>query len=201
MPGDSTLARRRPRALGPRRGSWLTAWLIALAPAVVSPGCKQLSTRGEARPHEALAPDFTLPSHDGSRVTLSSLLPAGPVVIVFYRGFWCTRCARQLGELAALRQRVPTLSVVAISIDPAEASTTLARDLHIDFPLLRDADLAVARAYGVVMVGEDLAAPAVFVVRRDGHIHYAKVAEDVADRPSAEVVLAAVNDADDHAPP
>lgn len=36
----------------------------------------------------ALAPDFTLPNHRGEPVTLSAWRGKGPVLLVFYRGFW-----------------------------------------------------------------------------------------------------------------
>jgi hypothetical protein len=35
-----------------------------------------------------VAPDFTLPNHRGEPVTLSSWRGRGPVLLVFYRGFW-----------------------------------------------------------------------------------------------------------------
>jgi hypothetical protein len=34
------------------------------------------------------APDFTLPDHTGTPVTLSNALANGPVLLVFYRGHW-----------------------------------------------------------------------------------------------------------------
>ena len=34
------------------------------------------------------APDFALPDHRGTEVTLRSLLAKGPVVVIFYRGHW-----------------------------------------------------------------------------------------------------------------
>jgi hypothetical protein len=34
------------------------------------------------------APDFTLPDQDGNPVTLSKLLDANGVVLIFYRGYW-----------------------------------------------------------------------------------------------------------------
>jgi hypothetical protein len=42
------------------------------------------------------APDFTLESNTGARVSLSQSLATGPTVLVFYRGHWCPFCARQL---------------------------------------------------------------------------------------------------------
>jgi peroxiredoxin len=34
------------------------------------------------------APDFALPNGDGKLVTLSECTARGPVVLIFYRGFW-----------------------------------------------------------------------------------------------------------------
>jgi hypothetical protein len=35
-----------------------------------------------------IAPDFTLPDHTGTPITLSAALADGPVLLVFYRGHW-----------------------------------------------------------------------------------------------------------------
>jgi len=35
-----------------------------------------------------MAPDFTLESHQGTRITLSEARGKSPVVLVFYRGYW-----------------------------------------------------------------------------------------------------------------
>jgi peroxiredoxin len=79
--------------------------------------------------------------------------------------------------------------IVAISVDPAADSTKLAADLGLHYPLLSDADLRAASAYGVAMRGRDIAVPSVFVVRRDRTIAWKKVGEDMTDRPSASEVL------------
>ena len=34
------------------------------------------------------APDFALPNGDGKTVSLSDYTARGPVVVIFYRGFW-----------------------------------------------------------------------------------------------------------------
>ena len=35
-----------------------------------------------------VAPDFTLPDHNGQKITLSDARDKSPVVLVFYRGYW-----------------------------------------------------------------------------------------------------------------
>jgi len=34
------------------------------------------------------APDFSLPNPDGKPVTLNEYTSRGPVVVIFYRGYW-----------------------------------------------------------------------------------------------------------------
>ncbi len=58
--------------------------------AVAATGCltsihvTQHATAGDS----ATAPGFDLAAQDGARVSLAGELAHGPVVLVFYRGFW-----------------------------------------------------------------------------------------------------------------
>ena len=56
---------------------WVTGFLWAAA----------LPAPAEAAAAE-VAPDFTLPDQDGRAVNLRARLAAGPVLLVFFRGFW-----------------------------------------------------------------------------------------------------------------
>ena len=87
------------------------------------------------------------------------------------------------------------MPLVAISVDEAADSLELAEDLGLEFPVLSDADLSVAKAYGVAMEGRDIAVPAVFVVNRDRSIYFRYVGENQADRPSARTLLSKFNQA------
>jgi hypothetical protein len=60
-----------------RRLLWIALFLV---------GC--LSTRTPALQAKATAPDFSLSSHTGDKVSLADMLARGPAVVVFYRGFW-----------------------------------------------------------------------------------------------------------------
>ena len=78
---------------------------------------------------------------------------------------------------------------MAISVDTREESVEFAEDLEIPFPLLRDADLAVANAYGVAMLGDELAIPATFVITRGGTIRWRTIGETMADRPDFDELM------------
>jgi peroxiredoxin len=161
---------------------------------LVASGCA-LHTRGPTVALQATAPDFTLKSHEGKDVSLQSLLRDGPAVLVFYRGFWWTYCRGQLGELAKRQGDFDQrgASLVAISVDTTEDSVKLASKLGIGFPLLADPGLKAALAYGVAMQGDEIAVPSTFVVTQDHKISFKKVGESIADRPSPDDILKAVD--------
>ncbi len=99
----------------------------------------------------ATAPDFTLPDVDGTSVRLSDLLGHGPVVVVFYRGAWCPYCYLQL---RAYHRLLPQLkasgaSLVAISPQLPDGSLSTQEKGSLEFPVLSDVGLVVAKAFGV----------------------------------------------------
>lgn len=59
----------------------------------------------------------------------------------------------------------------------------------MNFPLLSDADVAVATAYGVAMKGHDIAIPAIFVVLPGREVFWQYVGENPSDRPPEAVVF------------
>lgn len=60
---------------------------------------------------------------------------------------------------------------------------------RVEFPLLSDSSLQVARAYGVLDHAHGLALPAIVIVSADdGTIRWQQVGESIADRPEWEVV-------------
>ncbi len=95
--------------------------------------------------------DFELPDQTGTPRRLSNLLSDGPVVLFFYPAAMTTGCTREAchfrdvaGEFAAVgAQRV------GISTDQVEKQAKFADTHSFDYPLLSDADGAVASQFGV----------------------------------------------------
>ncbi|MEO6774684.1 MAG: hypothetical protein ABI467_17045 [Kofleriaceae bacterium] len=54
----------------------------------ITTGCVTALHVTASAPVTAEAPGFALPAQDGRRVALADELAHGPVVLVFYRGFW-----------------------------------------------------------------------------------------------------------------
>jgi peroxiredoxin Q/BCP len=98
-----------------------------------------------------LVEDFELPDQDGRMQSLSGLLADGPVVLFFYPAAMtggCTKEACHFRDLAA-EYAAAGVQRVGISRDRVDKQKQFA-DLHgFDYPLLSDADGAVARQFGV----------------------------------------------------
>lgn len=95
------------------------------------------------------APDFSLPADDGSHVTLSSF--AGKTVVVYFyprdNTPGCTRQACAFRDLRAdLRRRGAV--VLGVSTDDVMSHQKFRADYGLNFPLLVDADHAVAESFG-----------------------------------------------------
>jgi peroxiredoxin len=101
---------------------------------------------------EQAAPDFRLADDAGRIVSLSQQLERGPVVVVFYYGYWCSHCVAQLFGLNEDIQSFRALGaqVIAISADPPEQTAErFAQYGRFDFPVLSDIDNRVAEQYDV----------------------------------------------------
>lgn len=104
---------------------------------------------------------------------------------------------RQLVELQELKDELAEhgATVVALSVDPLEAVTLLKRELGLEYPVLSDADTAVSREYRVYnLLGDRLAAPSMFILDEDGIVRWRYIGRDLADRPTPEQILKALED-------
>jgi peroxiredoxin len=130
-----------------------------------------------------MAPDLTLPDRNGNMVNLAETLQGNEqVVLVFYRGFSCSPCMRQLSEIENDRARYEEkdAQVIAIAVQSEVEAGTSARVSNVQFPILADSEHAVAEAYGVYEVPEyeglsDLSTPSVFIINKDRQIVWSEI--------------------------
>ena len=95
--------------------------------------------------------DFELPDQTGAPRRLSTLLADGPVVLFFYPAAGtpgCTREACHFRDVAA-EFAAAGASRVGISVDAVSKQAKFADAHRFDYPLLSDADGAVAAQFGV----------------------------------------------------
>jgi peroxiredoxin len=114
----------------------------------------------------AVAPDFTLPTLNGSSVRLSEY--RGKIVFVNFWATWCPPCVWEMPSMEALYQRLKGrgFEILAVSIDKqgeAVVRPFVARH-GLTFPVLLDPDSATYRLYGLTGL------PETFVIDRNGVI-------------------------------
>ena len=135
------------------------------------------------------APAFTLPSTGGGPVSLGDF--AGkPVVLVFYPGDETPVCTKQLNSYNNDLTEFEALDaqVLGISAQSVESHDKFAGKHGFRFPLLSDADKAVAGAYGTL---GPLGFPrrSVFIVDAGGTIRYVhRAIAGLTYRPVSELV-------------
>ena len=129
------------------------------------------------------APDFRLSDYAGQQHTLSNHLARGPVVLVFYYGYYCNHCVSQLFALNGDISKFHELGaeVLAISADaPEDTAKKFAKYGMFTFPVLSDPDNKLAAAYTVFApagkTSGEVLLHGTFVIDRDGIVrwcHYA----------------------------
>jgi len=129
-----------------------------------------------------VAPDFTLLSREGSRVTLSAFRGHKNVVLVFYRGLPCRECTQRLAELSELLEGDlrSTTEVVAVSVDPPDMLDAIVARVSgehgsiPDYLFLSDPDHRVIDRYGLYdpEAGPAGPRPTIIVIDRDGLVRW-----------------------------
>jgi peroxiredoxin len=160
------------------------------------------------------APDLTLKTTTGDEILLSSLHEKNPVVLVFFRGGWCPVCSRHTAELIKVYPQIKELGaeMVGISPDSVESSQANVEKNKIGFPILSDADVSAAKAFGLAFKVDDatvtkykgfgidlkkasgqehqaLPIPAVYIVDKSGTIVFAQSNPDYRQRLGAKMII------------
>src|SRR5262249_26311825 len=132
----------------------------------------------------AKAPAFELVDTDGQHRKLEEFTAKGPVVVIFYYGYYCNHCVAQLYAIQQDLARFQELGtdVVAISSDsPTETRKRYEKYGAFDFTVLSDPNNRVARVYGAAVPredGEDELLHGTFIVGRDGIVHWCNLGDE-----------------------
>jgi peroxiredoxin len=122
------------------------------------------------------APDVSLPGPAGD-VRLSDLWAQRPLILAFYTEDNTPLCSSEIGMLRDDFGVIAELGagVAAVSADSRESHAEFeSRIGGLPFPLLSDAALEAARAYGVLDDNGKRSRRAVFVIGRDGRVLHAE---------------------------
>lgn len=109
----------------------------------IGPATKALSARTNVIGVGDKAPHFSLPTADGGMWSLGKSLGQGEhdsLVVVFYRGTWCTYCNLYLRGLLEVRSELSgaNAALIAVSPEAAPASAEDAKTEGTKFPVLVD---------------------------------------------------------------
>jgi peroxiredoxin len=198
-----------------RRGVEQTNILFA---GQIGPAAKALSVRTNVISVGDKAPQFSLPTMQGGMWSLRECLTQGgynSLVVVFYRGSWCTYCNLYLRGLLEVRSQLSdaNAALVAVSPEAAPASAADAGAEGMGFPVLVDHGGKVAEQFGLTFEMDDAAknmlksanldlekrnadgrwtlpVPGTFVIDRYGNVAYAHVDADYRNRPEPQEMVA-----------
>lgn len=168
----------------------------------------------------AEAPVFEALNQHAESFSLKTALEKGPVVLIFYRGFWCPVCNKHLAHIQEGLQTIQEsgATVVAVSPEKPEYLEKMADKSGASFQLLYDEDYKISDAFGVTfkpekkellvyntMLGanlkethsddtERLPIPATYIIGTDGVIQWRQFDPDYKNRSKVDEILAALND-------
>jgi peroxiredoxin len=99
----------------------------------------------------AAFPDLMLADHAGNPRRLSDLAGGDPVVLQFYRGWWCPKEQAFFRRLVALQEEaeVAYCRMVSVSVDPPEVAAAFRAGIGARWTFLSDPDRAAQRQLGL----------------------------------------------------
>ncbi len=99
----------------------------------------------------SIAPVFQATDAHGNIFNLKKTLEEGPVVLIFYRGYWCPVCNKHLGSLQDSLKQIEArgAKVIAVSPEKPEYLNKMANKTGAEFTLLYDEGYKIAKAYDV----------------------------------------------------
>ena len=115
-----------------------------------------------------LAPDFTLDSLDGNKVTLSEL--RGKVIVVNFWATWCLPCREETPALEKSYEQYKASGVVILGVnmtnqDVVSEVESFVQEFRLTYPILLDRDGSVSNTLYQVR-----GLPTTFFVNREGVI-------------------------------
>ena len=121
-------------------------------------------------------PEIELDDHAANRRRLSELVGGDPVVLQFYRGWWCPKEQAFFRRLVALQDEteVAYSRMLSVSVDPPQVSAAFRAGLGARWTFLSDPDHATQRELGLRETTDTLNdpyVPAVFTLFPDLTIH------------------------------
>jgi peroxiredoxin len=118
-------------------------------------------------------PDLELPDHAGNPRRLSDLVVGDPVVLHFFRGWWCPKEQRYFRRLVELQDEaeVAYVRLVSVSVDPPQVAAAFRAGLGARWTFLCDPERTALAMLGLrerTDTKNDPYVPRVFTLSPDG---------------------------------
>jgi peroxiredoxin len=160
-------------------------------------------------------PDFELENQHGEIVSSAKLLKVKPLIITFYRGFWCPYCNIDMNNLQKYVPEIEAMGAQMIAMSPErhDYSKRIIKRQGLTFDILQDRRNEVAAKFGIkwklseevkklykenfhynlmLYHGDDdwsLPVPARFLADTSGTIRYAESTPDYSTRPDPDDLM------------
>nr|WP_315166340.1 peroxiredoxin-like family protein [uncultured Flavobacterium sp.] len=161
------------------------------------------------------APEITFTTADNKKETLASYYEKQPVVIIFYRGYWCPVCNKHLTEFAQKAEQIEAAGakLIAVSSESYDNVAKTKEQTGANFIIISDSDGSIRNAFDVnykvtedyhAMIQDKLKAsiaetnankqaelpvPATFIIDKTGKIVYKQFNPDYKVRATVDDIL------------
>ena len=141
-----------------------------------------------------MAPDFTLPSTSGGKLTLSALR-GKPVLLAFFPLAFSGTCTAELCDMRDHHEQFADRGVVVlpISVDSTYALKEYKAKHAMKLDLLSDFKREVSRRYGVLIEDRFYSNRAYFLIDAEGILRWAHVEENPSHRREDAELLRAID--------
>jgi len=160
--------------LSSRKKRWEILMMVSLAAGILwtavsrVPSAVGAPLSSSPSPREGfLAPDFTLDTLDGGKVTLSDL--RGKIVVVNFWATWCLPCREETPALEKAYEQYKDSGMVILGLnltnqDVVSEVESFVQEFELSYPILLDRDGSVGYLYQIKGL------PTTFFINREGII-------------------------------
>jgi len=200
------------------KGKLIPVILLLFLPSLEAQEFKSVE-EAKGLPVGVTAPDFTAVDANGEEYSLKEDLKNGPVVLIFYRGYWCPYCNKHLTQVQDSLQLIYAKGarVVAVSPENPKYLKKMEEIAGAQFSLLYDEHYTIAEAYDVsfkpkakqlfsyntfmnanlkVSHSDDsqrLPIPATYLISQEGIIVWRQFNPDYKNRSSVKNILESID--------